>query len=260
MLPVTCDCDPRMKTETSWHFWRGFTLNLVCVFFAATQALFNAVVFSSHADYPVQICFPSETFMFNIRTSRAVSSEWVLWEHVAGAKNPNAWKENMKQLCSFATLEDFWRYFNYIPKPSEVFYDGDSRKRVGPENKTVEEYSLFKRGIEPEWGDRANQSGGEWFCRQHFEGDMLNLYWQNLVLGVVGESIEDGADSLSTHINGCRVVDKGKAYPMFRIELWINTKNAAIKEKVRLKMLEVVTDGVPTSRKGPPKFEWKDHS
>jgi len=169
----------------------------------------------------------------------------------------------MKQLCAFATVEDFWRYFNHLPKPSEVFYDGDSRKRIGPDGKTVEEYSLFKRGIEPEWGDPANQTGGEWYCRAQFEGDILNLYWQNLVLGVIGEAIEDGVDGglgMRNHINGCRVVDKGKTYPMFRLELWINTKDPDVKEKIRSKMIEIVTDGVPPSRKGPPKFEWKDHS
>lgn len=64
------------------------------------------------------------------------------------------------ELCKFATVEDFWRNFAHCPKPSEVFYDGDCRKKVGPEQKTVEEYSLFKAGIEPEWGDPANVMGG----------------------------------------------------------------------------------------------------
>eukprot|EP00957_Ditylum_brightwellii_P038404 2902943-Ditylum_brightwellii.AAC.1 len=58
------------------------------------------------------------------------NTEWVLWEHTGGAKrDPNAWKENMKQLCKFKTIENFWRYFNHIPKPSDVFYDGETRKR-----------------------------------------------------------------------------------------------------------------------------------
>ena len=55
----------------------------------------------------------------------------------------------------------------------------------------MEEYSLFKKGIEPEWGDPKNAIGGEWFCRQYFEADQLDLYWQNLVMALVGETIED---------------------------------------------------------------------
>jgi hypothetical protein len=190
--------------------------------------------------------------------------EWVLWEHAGGAnKDPNKWKENMKALCQFNTVEEFWQYFNYIPTPSQVFFDGDSRKKLGPEGKQVEEYSLFKKGIEPEWGDPQNSTGGEWFCRQYFEGDVLDLYWQNMVMAVVGETIEVGLDDkepLASHINGARVVDKSKGYPMFRLELWINTRDPEIKERVRTRLVEAMTDGQPATRKAHPKFDWKDHS
>jgi len=120
----------------------------------------------------------------------------------------------MKQLCSFSTVEDFWRYYNHLPKPSEIFYDGETKKRVGPDQKVVEEYSLFKRGIEPEWGDPMNATGGEFYCRQFIDADLLNMYWQNLVLGVIGEAMEDpredGHDGrpLNSYVNGARIVDK----------------------------------------------------
>jgi len=169
----------------------------------------------------------------------------------------------MKELCSFSTIEDFWTYFNHVPKPSAVFYDGDSRKKVGPDRKTIEEYSLFKRGIEPEWGDAQNVTGGEWYVRQHLEGSVLDMFWQNLVMGVVGETIEDGvAKNGSNVVNGVRVVDKSRNLPIFRLEIWINSKDAEVKEKVKTKLVQVVTDGVPGSAmvKGPPKFEWKDHA
>ena len=134
-------------------------------------------------------------------------------------------------------------------------------KKVG--GKTIEEYSLFKKGIEPEWGDPLNAQGGEWFCRQYFDADVLDLYWQNLVLGVIGETIEDAVDMESTyenHINGARVVDKSRNYPMYRLEVWINTRDSTIKERIRTKLLEVLTDGQPPSKKVNPKFDWKDHS
>mmetsp|Transcript_11881 Transcript_11881/g.16863 ORF Transcript_11881/g.16863 Transcript_11881/m.16863 type:complete len:207 (+) Transcript_11881:229-849(+) len=193
-----------------------------------------------------------------------LESEWVLWEHAGGAnKDPNKWKENMKELCSFKTVEGFWQYFNHLPRPSEVFFDGESRKKIGPQQKTIEEYSLFQRGIEPEWGDPQNVVGGEWFCRQYLEPQILDLYWHNLVLGVIGGMIETEAESV--HINGARVVDKGRAYPMYRLELWINTRDAGIKERVRTRMVELLTSeqqaGGPSSgnRKTQPKFDWKDH-
>lgn len=169
----------------------------------------------------------------------------------------------MKQLCEFATVEGFWKYFNYLPRPSEVFFDGDCRKKVGPEGKTIEEYSLFKKGIEPEWGDPQNVIGGEWFCRQYFELDVLDLYWQNLVVAVVSETLEDSADedrTFENHINGARVVDKSRHYALYRFEVWINTRDQKLKDRIRDRLVKIMTDGQPTSRKTQPKFEWKDHS
>ena len=193
-----------------------------------------------------------------------IIADWVLWEHKASGqnKNPNQWKDNMSELCHFSTVEDFWSNFNHIPKPSQVFFDGETRKKVGPEMKTIEEYSLFKKGIEPEWGDPKNATGGEWFCRQHFDGDVLDRFWQNLVLGVVGETIEDQIGSAlgSDCVNGVRVLDKSRGYPMYKVEIWVSTRDPAIKEKLKESLLQVMMDGLPSSAKIQPKFEWKDHS
>lgn len=166
----------------------------------------------------------------------------------------------MKELCSFSTIEDFWRYFNHIPHPSKVFFDGDSKKRVGPGNEIIEEYSLFKKGIEPEWGDPKNKPGGEWFWRAHIDGDALDLFWQNMVLGVVGETLED--PTLGFHINGVRVVDKGRNYPIFKIELWMDCRDVTVRDRIREKLVEAMTHGLPSHKlsKNSPKFEWKDHA
>ena len=86
-------------------------------------------------------------------------------------------------------------------------------------------------------------------------------------MGVVGETIEDGVDASpgkngTNVVNGVRVVDKSRNLPIFRLEIWINSKDAEIKERVKTKLVEIVKDGVPGSAmvKGPPKFEWKDHA
>jgi translation initiation factor 4E len=183
----------------------------------------------------------------------------------------------MSELAHFSSVEDFWCYFNSIPKPSQVFFDGDCRKKVGPEGKTIEEYSLFKKGIEPEWGDAKNLTGGEWFCRQYFEADVLDLYWQNLVLAVVGETLEDEVDKCTTTgnnsnktpplnlvdkdvINGVRVVDKSRGYPLYKLEIWMRSRDPNVKEKIHARLLDIVTDGQSSAKKTHPKFEWKDHS
>lgn len=160
----------------------------------------------------------------------------------------------MSSLCSFDSVEKFWKYMNHLPKPSQVFYDGESRKQV--DGKTVEEYSLFKKGIEPEWGDPANVTGGEFFCRQFFEGEVLDLYWQNLVMAVVGETLE----TEGVVVNGCRVVDKSRGYPMFKLELWLKARDAKTKETIQKRLLDIIVDGQTEKTKASPKFDWKDHS
>jgi translation initiation factor 4E len=236
--------------------------------------------------------------------------EWVLWERQGGGgstqqSNPNDWKDQMKEICSFSTVEDFWRYYNHMPKPSEIFFDGDTKKRVqvggegngngggggggGGKTKTVIEYNLFKRGIVPEWADPQNATGGSFFIRQSLEMHVLDMFWQNLVMGLVGESLEDKTDAdINGYANGngsgsgngtsngnnnsnakrgldcicgARVVDKGRNMPIFRVELWINTRDAEIKDRMKSNLVECLMDGLPTSalRKGPPKFDWKDH-
>lgn len=109
--------------------------------------------------------------------------------------------------------------------PSTVFFDGESKKKV------IEEYSLFKKNIEPEWGDPKNVVGGEYQCRACFEPDVHDLYWQNLVLAVIGGTLKEGTqlptdtDNVLLRINGVRVVDKSRGYPTFRLEVWVSARD-----------------------------------
>ena len=95
-----------------------------------------------------------------------LESEWVMWEHRAPDKNSKSYEDNMAKLCEFATVEDFWRLWNNIPNPSEIFYDGKTKKKF--KDRTVESFSLFKKNVKPEWEDAANRTGAEWFCRKTF--------------------------------------------------------------------------------------------
>lgn len=97
--------------------------------------------------------------------------EWVIWEHRSPDKNSKSYEDNMAMLCEVATVEDFWKAYNNIPKPSQIFFDGRSRKRF--KDRSVESFSLFKKNIKPEWEDAANRSGAEWFCRKMFPAPQL---------------------------------------------------------------------------------------
>ena len=95
-----------------------------------------------------------------------LESEWVIWEHRSPDKNSKSYEDNMEKLCEVATVEDFWRAYNNIPKPSMIFFDGRTRKRF--KDRSVESFSLFKKNIKPEWEDPMNRTGAEWFCRKMF--------------------------------------------------------------------------------------------
>mmetsp|Transcript_24068 Transcript_24068/g.48002 ORF Transcript_24068/g.48002 Transcript_24068/m.48002 type:complete len:138 (+) Transcript_24068:242-655(+) len=135
----------------------------------------------------------------------------------------------------------------------------NQKKELGQRARLLKSIVCSRKALSLNGGIQKIRLGGSGFFRSHLEPDMLNLSWQNLVLGVVGETIED--PSVGTHINGARVVDKGKHYPVFKIELWIDTKDPTVREKLRVRLAEAISSGLPPNSKlANPKFEWKDHS
>ena len=176
--------------------------------------------------------------------------EWVIWEHRAPDKNSKSYEDNMSQLCEIATVEDFWKAYNNIPKPSAIFFDGRTRKKF--KDRTVESFSLFKKNIKPEWEDVQNRTGAEWFCRKTFPGPQLDEFWQSLVLGMIGETIDPGDD-----ICGARVVDKSTgARQMYRLELWFKRKDQAVADELLSRMTTIL--GPATAVKSC-KWEFRPH-
>ena len=49
---------------------------------------------------------------------------------------------------------------------------------------------MFKKGIRPEWEDPMNRTGAEFTCRKTMQPEVLDGYWENLVLGLIGETID----------------------------------------------------------------------
>lgn len=44
---------------------------------------------------------------------------WILWEHVKVNKSEE-YQKSMREICEFGTIEEFWKFFSYLPKPSYV--------------------------------------------------------------------------------------------------------------------------------------------
>lgn len=162
------------------------------------------------------------------------------------------WKFSMREVCEFSTVEDFWKYWSFFPRPSEILFDGHTRKEV--EGRTIDAFSVFKKGIKPEWEDPVNRSGGELTCRKTINAEALDVYWENMVLGLIGETIDEGDE-----ICGCRVVDKSKrntTRTIFRLELWTRTSNEDVANQLKVRLIDVLSEGDRGKGKGL-EFEFK---
>jgi len=75
-----------------------------------------------------------------------LSFTWTLWYF--GNENCSSWEDNLCQVSSFSTVEDFWALYHHVAPISEL--------------KSGTSYFLFKEGIKPMWEDDANRDGGRW--------------------------------------------------------------------------------------------------
>jgi translation initiation factor 4E len=173
---------------------------------------------------------------------------WTVWEHHKGGASNN-YGTNMKKLGDFSTVEGFWRFFNHVPWPSQIFTTEEGSKRFN--DREVEGISLFKRGIRPEWEDPRNMHGGEFFVRKQLNVSQLDQWWENLIMGTVGELI-DPADVLC----GVRIVDKSvKGKILYRLEIWFSCS-----EKSDRDLVERIKDNTVTAMNTSVKLEYKDHT
>ncbi|CAO3649155.1 unnamed protein product [Mucor hiemalis] len=105
-----------------------------------------------------------------------LQNTWTLWFDNPGKKaNATSWADNLKEIISVDTVEDFWSTFNNVAKVNHL----------GPNSN----YHLFKQGIRPEWEDESNAEGGKFGIQfpKNKAGDAINHYWMNLLLAVIGE-------------------------------------------------------------------------
>lgn len=180
----------------------------------------------------------------------ALANEWVLYEHRERVVRPEeGYKEDYLHqhlpLFTCATVEEFWKYWPHIAKPSQLFSEGAARggsldkpviKRYDEETKddrqsAVESFAFFKKGVQPAEEatapDGRNYTKGQLHYRCGREVSAKDRYdkaWETIVLGLLGETFDE-----RDFINGARFVDKTKpkGRPMVRVEIWLSTDNEA---------------------------------
>mmetsp|Transcript_38178 Transcript_38178/g.48666 ORF Transcript_38178/g.48666 Transcript_38178/m.48666 type:complete len:206 (+) Transcript_38178:95-712(+) len=128
---------------------------------------------------------------------------WTLWFDNPKLKKSNqSWEDNLKQLCDFRTVEDFWSLYNNIQPASRLSVQST--------------YHLFKKGVTPMWEDENNVNGGKWLITlTRHQRDKIDETWLYTVLAVIGETLDETGD-----VMGC-VVSLRKSHD--RIALWTKT-------------------------------------
>eukprot|EP00924_Labyrinthula_sp_SR-Ha-C_P011099 maker-scaffold_51-snap-gene-1.67-mRNA-1 protein AED:0.05 eAED:0.05 QI:119/1/1/1/1/1/4/95/192 len=173
--------------------------------------------------------------------SHPLENTWVFWEHTKGEHSVHteaSYGSSMHKLGEFATVEEFWRYKNILPLPSQIFSvtNGKRKKLVDRE---VEGYSLFKKGIRPAWEDPMNKDGADLWSRKTVKPEEIDNLYEDMLLCLIGETIDP-----DDQICGIRLVDKSRhGRAIYKLELWYKTDNQEVRQALQENILKVVGSG-----------------
>jgi hypothetical protein len=138
-----------------------------------------------------------------------LNREWALWFDIPKYHNSykefkdiNLWKNNIKKIYTFKTVEMFWRTYNNIFPVSEIELKNG--------------YYLFQSNIMPTWNDLHNLDGGiitftihkNQLDKINSNGQKLNIddIWQIFVLSVIGENFtEEQIEEEKYKLNGISI-------------------------------------------------------
>ena len=126
-------------------------------------------------------------------------------------------------------------------------------------------FSIFREGVRPMWEDKRNNDGGEWYFRGFLPLGDLDAYWEESILGLIGETL-DPSDELC----GVRIIDKSRVHSgkphvraAYRLELWFKTStDHALREEIKKRWTKCLKDGMVARGRKPNvlKLDYRDHA
>lgn len=140
-----------------------------------------------------------------------LQNRWVLWyDNPKKRHSTESWEENLKNVYTFDTVEDFWCLYNNILVPTKLSIGSN--------------YHLFKEGIRPMWEDPINAKGGKWiFTNPRSRKARLDECWLYVMLSLIGETLQDEDDICGAVVSVRKAQD--------RIAIWSATANAEDRQK-----------------------------
>lgn len=148
-----------------------------------------------------------------------LNEEWTLW-HTDGVVATKDWKKALQKVHDFGTVEDFWRLWNFIKGPKQLTQNSS--------------FSVFRKGVRPEWEDAACAKGGTiTYIADQSVDRHLTLIWRDLVLSMIGEQFGDCGSSIA----GAYISNKRR---QFRFQLWTKVSDESVVQKLGSAMRRIV--------------------
>ena len=97
-------------------------------------------------------------------------------EKSESGKDSQGYASSINKIGSFDSVEGFFGIYDHLVKPTEL----------GSET-CVTDYHLFREGIMPTWEDAHNKRGGKWIVRLRKVEGLAALYFEELLLALIGE-------------------------------------------------------------------------
>lgn len=115
---------------------------------------------------------------------------WCLWVLLHSHSAKDNWQHSQTNVASFDSVEEFWRLFNNIKRPS----------RLG-----VVDLSIFKKDVWPAWEDETCRHGGRWIAKvDKMRPQDFDELWLTLILTVIGEEMSDAGQCICGAVFSCR--------------------------------------------------------
>jgi len=189
---------------------------------------------------------------------------WSVWEQIMQSSDGKSgqYSDATHKVSEFGTVEEFWKLWNHMPQPSELL-EPKRMVREQPDGSlhVIDAIMIFRENIRPEWEDKMNATGGhfQFQLKPSIGGGQVDEYWNNLVLGMIGATIEP-----ANMITGIRLVDKlsgPRAANVIRLEVWFtNFDDTAAVGALRKNVEKCMATRLDGSQGAAPKCETKAHS
>eukprot|EP00127_Corallochytrium_limacisporum_P004751 Clim_evm105s172 gene=Clim_evmTU105s172 len=108
--------------------------------------------------------------------SHLLETPWTVWlDHRLSKHSLIDYKDAVKKLCTFGTVEEFWKVYVWLKPADEIAC-----------NMNVH---IFRDGVSPMW--ESFPHGGCWILTFNKKDENVARYWERLVFATVGENFED---------------------------------------------------------------------